>query len=379
MRKYVNCSSTLLIALSVLSLSPWSLSPLSLPAQATEYGGVQENHASFRLSRPASQSAPQLTQPPENVPSLVSPDLSRTFSGTASTTGSSTLQNETPSVDNSQTQPVPKVMWHPGVILTGTAGTQALNATCDLSLAGEQAAQNPTSPEAAFIYAVALTKSSQVEQALRQVHQARNLARATGDPNYFNRAVGEYEQSLDADPNNECVRYGLAWAYYMQAYLFAEEARKQETMQRMMAGQMPRKRNKLAGQLAGGASILASVLTGARPAENALPHIPGALEDVPAWAVPQIKIWYEKSLNQLAEVVKRNPKDPWPAVYRVHVAEEYDGDHNAALTKLVALKKQYPQNPAAAFFLADAYARNGNFAAGASSLSQALELHLKGK
>lgn len=146
-----------------------------------------------------------------------------------------------------------------------------------------------------------------------------------------------------------------------------------------MAGQMPHKRNKLNGQLLGGASILASVLTGTRPAANALPHIPGALEDVPPWSVAQIKIYYEKCLSQLDEVIKRNPKDPWPAVYRAHVGEEYDGDHNKALARLAELKKQFPQNAAAAFFLADAYARNGNFAAGASSLSQALELHMQGK
>lgn len=349
-------------------------------AQAVEYGGVQEDRTSFRLTRPSQTGLPpKLSQPIEAVPSIVSPDLSKTFAaGTSSTDkASQPLQQEAAHSDSDTN--VPKVMWHPGVILTGTAGTQALNPTCDLSLAAEQAAQNPTSPEAAFIYAVALTKSSQVEQALKEVRTARNLARATGDANYFNRAVGQYEQSLDAEPGNECIRYGLAWAYYMQAYLFAEEARKQQTMQQMMAGQMPHKRNKLNGQLLGGASILASVLTGTRPAANALPHIPGALEDVPPWSVAQIKIYYEKCLSQLDEVIKRNPKDPWPAVYRAHVGEEYDGDHNKALARLAELKKQFPQNAAAAFFLADAYARNGNFAAGASSLSQALELHMQGK
>lgn len=342
---------------------------------ATEYGGVQENaRPSFRLQRPAPPpSPPVLSQPADTVPSVMSPDLSNSFSSSAA----QNLKGEAATTDTAAA--VPKVIWKPGVILTGTAGTDALNPTCDLSLAAQQAAQYPSSPEAAFIYAVALTKSSQVEQALKQVRTARNLARATGDANYFNRAVTQYEQSLAAEPDNECIRYGLSWAYYMQAYLFAEEARKQRTMQQMMAGQMPRKRSKLNSQLLGGASILASVITGTRPDSSALPHIPGALEDVPDWSVAQIKIYYQKCLNQLDEVIKRNPKDPWPAVYRAHVGEEYDGDHQKALTRLVALKKQFPQNPAAAFFLADAYARNGNFAAGASSLGQALEMHMQGK
>ncbi len=78
-------------------------------------------------------------------------------------------------------------------------------------------------------------------------------------------------------------------------------------------------------------------------------------------------------------MVARDPNDAWAAVYGAHVREEYDGNHELALTKMQALKKSHPDNPAAAFFLADAYARSGNIVAGASSLSQALKMHMEGK
>jgi tetratricopeptide (TPR) repeat protein len=103
------------------------------------------------------------------------------------------------------------------------------------------------------------------------------------------------------------------------------------------------------------------------------------LENTPSWALPQIKIYYQKSLANLDEVVRRDPKDVWAAVYGAHVREEYDGEHQIALDKLTLLKKNHPDNPAAAFFLADAYARSGNIVAGAGSLSQALKLKLQGK
>ncbi len=272
-----------------------------------------------------------------------------------------------------------KVIWRPGIILSGTAGETALNPTCDLSLAASQASEFPDSAEAAFIHAVALTRSSQVEAALKEVRRARNLAGATGDPDYFNRAVSQYEQSLEADPNNSCVRYGLSWAYYMQAYLLGERARKQENLAKPVMPQMYRKKSRLGDNLLSGATMLASALTGTKPPVGAVPHIPGALEGAPAWAIPQIKQYYQKSINQLDQVIKREPTNAWAATYRVHVNEEYDGNNGAALSQLEGLKKRFPDNPAVAFFLADAYARNGNFAAGAGSLGRAVQLKLQGK
>jgi tetratricopeptide (TPR) repeat protein len=371
-------SSGICTSVQADSLNPGSGSAADPSAPSMQYGSIQqqdqqqdqqEPHTSFRLKRPAGKKMPpQLSQPADAFPNLVNPELNQLFPAQA--VPDTTF---TPPINN------PNNMWHPGIILTGSAGEQALSPTCDLNLAAQQAQQFPTSPEAAFIYAVALTKTSEVERALKEVRRARNLAQATGDPNYFSRAVGQYEGTLKAEPNNNCIRYGLGWGYYMQAYLFAERARKEASNQAILAGQAPRKTSKLNKDLFSGAAILESVLTGTRPDASVVPHIPGALENTPSWALPQIKIYYQKSLANLDEVVRRDPKDVWAAVYGAHVREEYDGEHQIALDKLTLLKKNHPDNPAAAFFLADAYARSGNIVAGAGSLSQALKLKLQGK
>lgn len=375
-----------LLSLTLLasSLSIYS-SAFAQSEGETQKGSVEQSEQRvFRLRRPGSP-------PPANDPAPATTDSTATAPLTPATPSIDTSSFSTPpnsgstagsassSASSSSTSSSSSNIWRPGVILTGSLGEQALSATCDLSLAASQATEFPNSPEAAFIHAVALTKTSQVETALKEVRRARNLANATGDPNYFNRAVSEYEQSLDADPNNSCVRYGLSWAYYMQAYLLGERARKEEKAKLPPVMQQPKKKGFLDGNLMQGASILASVLTGTKPPASAIPHIPGALEGTPDWAVPQVKAFYSKAVAQLDEVIKREPTNAWAAVYRVHVQEEADGNATIALSKLQALKNRFPDNPAAAFFLADAYARNGNFAAGASSLGQAVKMKMEGK
>ena len=380
-----------------------SLCPSMSLAAPVQKGGVEVNQSqsSFRLQRNVPTPAPpQVTQPPEEVKSVMSPDLVNQFAtpvtpltpiapayvppatvkpATGSpATVSPSLQAGTAKFDNNEA-PRSTTVWRPGVILTGSTGQDALTPFCDLAQAAQQARQYPTSPEAAFIYAVALTRTSQVEQALKEVRRARNLAQATGDPDYFNRAVGQYELTLQDEPNNNCIRYGLGWGYYMQAYLFAAKARNKVNLENRMAGIMPKKQSKTTAGLLGGAAILASALTGTRPMASVIPRIPGALDDVPAWAEPQIRMYYQKCLSQLGELIRRDPKDAWAAAYRAHVQEEFDGNHDVALAKLAALKKTTPQNPAVAFFLADAYARNGNYGAGLSSFGDALKIRAAGK
>jgi len=361
--------------------------PIMALAAPVQKGGVEVNQSqsSFRLQRNVPAPAPpKVTQPVEEVKSVMSPDLVNQFASpiaspvTAPAAPIQPLQSGTAKLDTTEA-PRSSTTWRPGVILSGSTGQDALTPFCDLTQAAKQAQQYPTSPEAAFIYAVALTRTSQVEQALKEVRRARNLAQATGDPDYFNRAVGQYELTLQDEPNNLCIRYGLGWGYYMQAYLFATKARNKVNLENAMAGIMPKKQSKTTAGLLGGAAILASALTGTRPMASVIPRIPGALDDVPAWAEPQIRIYYQKCLNQLGEVVKRDPKDIWAAAYRTHVQEEFDGNHDSALAKLAALKKTSPQNPAVAFFLADAYARNGNYGAGLSSFGDAIKIRAAGK
>jgi len=401
------------VALSTVCLllagSNWSCA-LAQEAQAVQSGQIEENvnnlegasKTRFRLKRPAPASgtgsgadagvgtasgaalngAALNGSATDNAPALSIP-------GNTSPAASTILKPATLGVDaldklenakktESKDDNAGKQIWRPGVILTGTAGTEVLSLTCDLSLAAKQAADNPTSPEAAFIHAVALTRSTKVEEALQEARRARRLARETGDPDYFNRAVKEYELSLAHEPENICVRYSLAWAYYMQAYLLCERVRKEEAAANPVPVQ-PRKNKKGLGGLLAGAAIVGSVLVGEKPPAEFLPKIPSALQGAPAWLIPNIKSYYQKSLVELDEVVKRDPNNAWALAYRTHLGEEYDGNAAAALQKLKSLKQRFPDNPAVAFFFADASMRNGDIASGAGSLGQALKMRLEGK
>ncbi|HEY9792760.1 MAG TPA: tetratricopeptide repeat protein [Candidatus Obscuribacterales bacterium] len=122
-----------------------------------------------------------------------------------------------------------KVIFKPGQALSVDANTEDIAPTWDIELAKKQAAAYPDSPEASFILAVALTRTSRVEEALKEVQHARKLAESKGGPAYFDKMIGTYETMLKSYPDDNRVRYGLAWAYYMKAYLLSRQSRRTAT------------------------------------------------------------------------------------------------------------------------------------------------------
>lgn len=122
---------------------------------------------------------------------------------------------------------VPKVLLKPGQPLVLQESTEDLQPTDDVNLAKEQVDAYADSPEAHFIYAVALTRTSRVEDALREVRTARRLAMAKGGYSYFDSMIKSYEELLANVPDDNRIRYGLAWAYYMKAYLLTRIQKEQ--------------------------------------------------------------------------------------------------------------------------------------------------------
>src|SRR5262249_23027265 len=123
---------------------------------------------------------------------------------------------------------VPKLLLKPGQPIVSGMQTEDIVVTEDVQLAKEQVAAYPESPEASFILAVALTRTSMVEEALKEVRLARKLADKQGGPAYFDHMIAEYEEMLQSYPDDNRVRYGLAWAYYMKAYVLSKFCRKPE-------------------------------------------------------------------------------------------------------------------------------------------------------
>ncbi len=127
--------------------------------------------------------------------------------------------------DDASAENAQKIILKPGQPLVLGTDTEDVQPTDDVNLAREQAAHFPDSAEAAFILAVALTRTSQVEEALKEVRVARRLAQAAGGPAYFDKMIKSYEEMLQ-DVDDPRVRYSLAWAYYMKAYLLAQDSRR---------------------------------------------------------------------------------------------------------------------------------------------------------
>jgi tetratricopeptide (TPR) repeat protein len=122
----------------------------------------------------------------------------------------------------------PKLLLKPGQPIVTGMQTEDIVVTEDVNLAREQVAAYPDSPEASFILAVALTRTSMVEEALKEVRRARKLADKQGGPAYFDHMIAMYEQMLQSYPEDNRVRYGLAWAYYMKAYVLGRYCKKQD-------------------------------------------------------------------------------------------------------------------------------------------------------
>ncbi len=293
-----------------------------------------------------------------------------------------------------------------GKSISISTSSKQIRVTNDVNLAKEQVSEFQDSPEAHFILAVALTRTSHVEEALQEVRRARKLSFAKGGPTYFDKMISEYEAVLKDDPDDNEVRYHLAWAYYMKAYVLTKYSRQ-------VLAQVP--------------ATPPSTVTQAKPANEAIPTPPEtkwhqdwvtssangnqpdaanvdasasaekADEDderpsgkgrIPsmeyAWknaspaVIPQIKKYYQMALWKLDGLLKRDPSDLWATLYRAHLSAEYSGDIDSAMKVWQSCQMKYPSNPAPYFFLGEGYLKKGNLRESLSNVSKAIALRTLG-
>lgn len=263
------------------------------------------------------------------------------------------------------TAATPKLLFKPGQALSSSTDTEDLVATYDVDLARRQVAAFPDNPEAAFILAVALSRTSHVEEALQQVRRARKLAETKGGPVYFDKMIATYEEMLKNFPDENQVRYGLSWAYYMKAYLLAKYSRKPEPAAAQPATK-PANPFDLAAVI-GKTGVLNDM------------HIQGALERADSAQVPQIRKYYEAALQKLDELLAKEPNDIWAKVYRAFLKAEYTGNLPEAMATWQACQAQAPDNPAPYFFLGEGYLRQGNLKECFANISRAISLRATGK
>lgn len=300
-----------------------------------------------------------------------------------------------------------KILIKPGQPLTINTSAQDLQPTDDVNLAREQALTFPDSPEASFILAVALTRTSRVEEALQEVRHARRLADAQGGATYFDKMIKAYEEMLKNYPDENRVRYGLAWAYYMKAYLLSQQSKKSAAVNSVVAN--PASANPIAAGAAQAATTpdqaanndfskkaqhkkvdadaARTILSAVNPAlaaklpqdqrkiaATSLPHIPGAVENASPDVVPQVKAFYALALKNLDDLLARKPDDAWAYAYRWHLYAEDSGDVSTSISRWQEGEKKFPNNPAIQFFLGNGYLKQGNLKEALKHVTRALVL-----
>ena len=364
---------------------------------------------------------------PSSVPAT-SASAAASSASVPATSASATTSPSSGSADSGSE----KMMWKPGQELSVATDTEDIIATFDVPLAQKQVAAYPDSPEASFILAVAMTRTSRVEEALKEVQRARRLAASKGGPAYFDKMIASYEKLSAAYPDDNKPRYELAWAYYMKAYLLGQNSRralrdatkyklehpeKAQQIAAIEAAQAKALSEQAASQtsaltpvptkgtvgsvtastvnnsdviklLSGQAnpaaltstlaSLAGTVGKGGTPALNSIPHLPVALQDVQAADVPLIRHLYEQALTKIDEILQREPNDVWATVYGAHLRAEYTGDLNAAMNTWRAVQAKNPNNPAPYFFLGEGFLKQGNLKESINHVSKAIALRALG-
>lgn len=265
----------------------------------------------------------------------------------------------------------------PGQPISVGMETEDTICTYDLALAKRQKDAYPDSAEAAFIYAVALSRTSQIETALQEVRRAKRLAEKDGGPAYFDKMIATYEKMLTYTPEDNQVRYHLAWAYYMKAYLL-DRASRQTAQQNAKYAEWIAQAQKPQAEAETNTApdALATPAIGTTPAATTAATTP--VTTVTPDAIPQVKRYYELALSKLDDLLARQPDDVWARVYRAHLQAESTGNIDQAMIEWQKVKDASPLNPAAYFFLGQGYLKKGNLKESMSNVSKAIALRATG-
>ena len=297
----------------------------------------------------------------------------------------------TPVLEESSSVVSPRLLLKPGQPLVVGMQAEDIIATYDVTLAREQVAAYPDSPEASFVLAVALTRTSMMEEALHEVRRARKLAEGKGGASYFDHMISEYEDMLKSYPNDNRVRYGLAWAYYMKAYVLTHYAKPAALKNSANNTQVT--------------SATASTTTSAASSTTVSPEnwhntwvkslsqpVPNTSadsdtnkvisnyksinlgKDLPPELVPQVKHYYEAALSNLDDLLVREPNDMWARSYRAFLYADYTGDISQSMDAWKTCITMAPNNPAAYFFLGESYLQKGNLKECIHNISKAVAL-----
>ncbi len=253
--------------------------------------------------------------------------------------------------------------------------TEDIKITSDIALAREQVVQYPASAEAHFVLAVALTRTSKVEEAMSEINSARRLSQMQGGAKYFQDMINEYEKMLERTPEDNRIRYQVAWAYYMKAYLLTEYSKSKYGWQPDWVKQVIQEEGDKSDSIADGE-------VGEEKSETKNISVLKPMERVTLKAAPEalpvIKLYYKKALGKLNEILASDPNDIWTQIHRAHLLAEYTGDLDSAMFVWQSCSEKDPNNPAPYFFLGEGYLKKGNLKESLRLISKATALRALG-
>ncbi len=229
--------------------------------------------------------------------------------------------------------------------------TEDIFLTDDLNIAKAQVLKYPDNPEAHFNLAIALSRTSFVEGAIKELRKTKLLIRKPENVGVIDRKINEYKEMLN-DSTNEThantIRYRLAFSHYLKAYLISKD------IEKLKGEKKKNKKSKQSLDLLSSNSFL--------------------LKD----SNPEIKKNLEQSVDYFKNQLKASPDDIWTKVYYGFILAEQYNNYQSAKKLWMEAASQNPNNPAPHFFLGELKIKEGNLKEGITEIAQALLLRSLG-
>lgn len=213
--------------------------------------------------------------------------------------------------------------------------TEDISLTDDINIARAQVAKYPKNPEAHFNLAIALSRTSLVEEAIKELRRTKKLIRKEENKGIIDKKIHEYKEIIKNNPEASNIRYRLAFSYYLKAYLISKDIEKNLTLF-------------------------------------------DAQKLILADRNPEIKKNLELSLFYFDELLKLKADDMWAKVYYAFILAEQYGDFDKARKLWTEVIQKDPNNPAPHLFLGELHIKEGRLKEGIVEISQALLLRSLG-
>lgn len=231
------------------------------------------------------------------------------------------------------------------------AKSEDIALTDDLNIARAQVAKYPDNTEAHFNLAVALSRTSSVENAIKELRTTKLLLRKPENKGLMDNKIKEFKDILKFNPDANNVRYRLAFAHYLKAYLISKEIEKSKE-------NLPKIKNQ-------------------KKKSNSL-DLFSSNKLLVNQSNPAIKENIEKSVFYFEELLKNDPNDSWGKIYYGFILVEQKDDIEKAKELWTEVLNNDPNNPGPHFFIGELHIKEGNLKEGLIEISQALLLRSQG-